>query len=416
MIDAPVPENGAALAELWSKLTQNSNIPMAAGFGSGHRIQFVNPAFCKLVGKPREELIGQPFAVVVPRSDKCLLALDRVSRTGVGESHTEVEQPEPHPLYWSYVMWPIRPTDQGSEGVVIQVTESAEFHHQVSSVNEALVLAALRHDELREAAYDLNSVLQSTLTDALLREEALLRIEGELRVLSESLEQNVRDRTADLMALTERLQGFSYLVAHDLRQQIRGINIHARLVLDETEVDLSGSAQQHLTGLIGSSMLLATLVDDMLAYAHIGTRQARTLRVDLSHAAQQYVEKMKIAYPEVSFEIQEGLFANGDPAMLYLVIENLIGNACKFSSRQEHPVIEVGRLGSEFFVRDNGIGFEMAYATKVFEPFERLHRGEFPGSGIGLAIVERIIEKHGGTVRAESALGEGSTFFCEVPA
>jgi PAS domain S-box-containing protein len=403
------------MAELWSLLTEQSFMPMVAGEGAGHMICHVNPAFCKLVGKSRAELIGKPLASIMPKGDRCLLALDRVSRTGVSESFSQKEGSEPHPLYWSYAMWPIRATPGEAQGVVVQVTESAVFHHQLSTMNEALILGALRQDELKESSDRLALELQAELRDRKEAESALQQSEADLRTLSESLEQRVRERTADLMASNEQLQGFSYLVAHDLRQQIRGISVNAHLVLEEAGEILEGSSRDHLLGLIGASKTLAMLVDDMLAYAHIGSRQPRRLRVDFSHAARRYAEKMALVYPEAVFEIQEGLEAFGDPAMLYLVIENLVDNASKYSSHTEHPKIEVGKIGEEFFVRDNGIGFDMAYADKVFLPFERLHARVFPGTGIGLANVKRVVDKHGGNVRAESKVNIGSTFYFSLP-
>jgi signal transduction histidine kinase len=404
-------EDDSRMDEIWSMLTDDSFMPMAAGVGPAHEIRHVNPAFCRLVGKPREELIGHPFSEVVSDGDECLLALDRVSRTGVGEKHTEVEKPEPHPLFWSYVMWPLRSIESQSAGVVIQVTETAVLHHQISAVNEALLVAALREQEALETAAARNIHLNVELVGLKEKHDELLQLEGDMRSLSETLEQSVRDRTTELMSTHERLQAFSYLIAHDLRQQIRGMNIHAHLVLDEADSALSQSAKDRLHGLIDASKLLASLVDDLLAYAHVGSRQPRRVSVDLSGLARRSADQMKTPYPEATFEIQGGMVAEGDPAMLSLVIENLIDNACKFSGEVANPRIHVGRAGSEFYVRDNGIGFDMAYADKVWEPLERLNPRANAGSGIGLAIVRRVVERHGGRVRVETEHGKGSTFF-----
>lgn len=250
-------------------------------------------------------------------------------------------------------------------------------------------------------------------------ELALQQSEAKLRQLAASLEEQVRDRTAELMSANEQLQGFTYSVAHDLRQQIRGINSNASILRQDIVHALNEDNAQTLTRLIESSRRLGTLVDDLLNYARLGKQAPVKADVDLTTVAREivdYLGETNRCSEAVEFKIAEGLTAKGDPSMLRLVIENLFDNACKYSSREETPQVEFGRDGEAFFVRDNGIGFDMRYVDKLFQPFERLHRHtEYSGTGIGLANVKRIIEKHGGRVWAEGEPGKGSSFFFSLP-
>jgi PAS domain S-box-containing protein len=244
-------------------------------------------------------------------------------------------------------------------------------------------------------------------------------VEQRIQELNETLETLVEARTADLLSANEQLQGFTYSVAHDLRQQIRGINANASILLLDAGESLDETSRQTLLRLVGSSKRLATLVDDLLAYARLGKQEPTKLTFDLSALAQEVaaiVIERGVCRQGTRFNIHPGMSAHGDASMVRLVLENLLDNACKYSKETETPHIEVGKDERGFFVRDNGIGFDMQYAHKLFEPFERLHReGEYSGTGIGLANVKRIVEKHGGTVWAESSVDMGATFFFELP-
>jgi len=158
------------------------------------------------------------------------------------------------------------------------------------------------------------------------------------------------------------------------------------------------------------------LIESLLSLAKVARAPLSYGEVDLGAMSRQFLEDLRMQHPQraVSIQVQDGLLAQGDERLLRLVVENLLGNAWKFTSRVSAAVIEVGKLesGSEFFVRDNGVGFDMAYAGKLFGAFQRLHtQDEFPGTGIGLATVRRVIARHQGRVWAESRAGEGTTFF-----
>lgn len=243
--------------------------------------------------------------------------------------------------------------------------------------------------------------------------------EQEVRRLNEELEEKVKDRTTELLQANEQLQGFTHSVAHDLRQQIRGISVNASLLLMDGNEVLSSENQEHLRRLVESAKQLSSLVDDLLRYAKLGRQEPRRVQFDLSELAESTAELLLTAgeYERaVEVNVQPGMVVVGDPAMLAIAVQNLLENALKYSQVRADPRILVGRDENGYYVRDNGIGFEMAYAAKIFEPFERLHSGgQYPGTGIGLANVRRIVEKHGGRVWADSRPGDGATFYFTIP-
>ncbi len=230
----------------------------------------------------------------------------------------------------------------------------------------------------------------------------------------ERLEREVGIRTEELMRSNEQLQGFTYSVAHDLRQQIRGISVNGTMLMREAEDTLSEESKTTLDALVGNAKRLSALVDDLLTYARLGRQDTKRIDLDLSTMAREvesYLRQSGQCGAKTKIRIAPGLKTQGDASMIRLVLENLMDNACKYSSEVENPIIEIGSDGEYFFVRDNGIGFEMEFVEKLFQPFERLHKdSEYPGTGIGLANVKRIIEKHGGVVKAESGFGGGATF------
>ncbi len=240
------------------------------------------------------------------------------------------------------------------------------------------------------------------------------RVQAELEAIKQNLELLVRERTEGLMRANEQLQGFTYSVAHDFRQQIRSVSVNASAVLLDAGGDLDAESAGHLRRIVSSARQMGELSDDLLEYARIGKENLRVVDVDLSALAREVVEGIRGKSgdsPRTDFRIAPGLRALGDPALLRLVLDNLIDNACKYSQRAELPVVEVGSDSEGYFVRDNGAGFNMAFVHKLFQPFERLHGAEDnEGTGIGLANVKRIVERHGGSVWAESAPGQGATF------
>ncbi len=254
--------------------------------------------------------------------------------------------------------------------------------------------------------------------DYLAASNARLRTERELRDLNAELEQRVRERTLRLEAANQELEAFSYSVSHDLRAPLRSIDGFSQILLKNYGAQLDSKGQDYLSRVRRASQRMGELIDDMLLLSRVARSEIHKEQVDLSALARSISAELKQAAPErvVEFVIADGIEANGDAKLLRILLENLLGNAWKFTAKKAAAKIEFGTQaidgGSAVFVRDNGAGFNMHYANKLFQPFQRLHSmNEFEGTGIGLATVQRIIQRHGGRVWAEGEEGIGATFY-----
>jgi light-regulated signal transduction histidine kinase (bacteriophytochrome) len=218
-----------------------------------------------------------------------------------------------------------------------------------------------------------------------------------------------------LISSNEELQAFSYSVSHDLRAPLGAIGGFSRALEHKLGADADERALHFLARIQAGVVKMELLIEALLSLAKVARAQLNWQTVDLSELARDSLEglQMQDAQRQVEVRVQEGLVASGDAALLRVVLQNLLANAWKFTSQRERARIEVGGTGDGvFFVRDNGAGFDMAYASKLFSAFQRLHtEQEFPGTGIGLATVRRIIARHQGRVWAESQLDHGTTFF-----
>ena len=235
--------------------------------------------------------------------------------------------------------------------------------------------------------------------------------------ISRDITERKRNEEA-LQKAVDELEAFSYSVSHDLRAPLRGIDGWSLALLEDYSSRLDEQGQEYINRVRTETQHMGELIDDLLKLSRITRAEMRTERMDLSACARSIAARLQAAEPQrqVKFIIQNGLHAKADARLMEIVLTNLLSNAFKFTGKTAQARIEFGVINKEnrrtFFVRDNGAGFEMAYAKKLFGAFQRMHKAsEFPGTGIGLATVQRIIHRHGGRVWAESVVGQGATFY-----
>lgn len=250
------------------------------------------------------------------------------------------------------------------------------------------------------------------------------RLAQELAVMNQNLEKRVRERTAELESVNKELEAFSYSVSHDLRAPLRHIDAYSRILLEDFAETLGQDGREHLGRILKGSSQMNELIEGMLTLARLAKQEISHEPIDLDALAQASAEDLHRGDPnrKVEFVIHKGLRTFGDPRLLRAVIDNLLGNAWKFTAKRKPARIEIGMAGEEngrtiFFVADNGAGFDMQYIKKLFGVFQRLHaQEEFPGTGVGLATVQRIITRHGGRIWAKASPDQGATFFFTLAA
>jgi signal transduction histidine kinase len=245
------------------------------------------------------------------------------------------------------------------------------------------------------------------------------RLIARVRSHAAELESRVQERTAELQAANKELEAFSYSVSHDLRAPLRAVDGYARMLEDDYGPQLDGEARRLLSVVRASSRRMGQLIDDLLDFSRLGRRALARQRVDMNALAAEAAGELASG-SKALIESAPLPSAGADRAMMKQVWANLIGNALKYSGKRDAPRIEIG--GREdagenvYWVRDNGVGFDMRYAEKLFGVFQRLHsQNEFPGTGVGLAIVQRVVTRHGGRVWAEARPGEGACFYFSLP-
>ncbi|MDR3671051.1 MAG: ATP-binding protein [Holophaga sp.] len=272
--------------------------------------------------------------------------------------------------------------------------------------------------EVSSMAFDLDgrSLVQSIIRDITEQEQ----YESRIRALNEQLEQRVQERTAQLETAFREMEAFSYSISHDLRGPLRGIDGFSHALLEDYQDRLDAQGRHYLERIRLGIQRMGWMMDDLLDLSRLSKHELTRTTVDLSAQCRQILEELEQQEPrKARLAIQDGLLVNADPRLMRLVLSQLLNNAWKFTSKRKEPRIEFGAAPQgpdTFFVKDNGVGFDMAYASKLFAPFQRLHDpAEYTGTGVGLAIAQRILLRHGGRIWAEAAVDQGATFFFNLP-
>jgi PAS domain S-box-containing protein len=342
---------------------------------AGHIVD-ANPSLARILGKPREQLLGSAFdGHFIDRTDE--IASDRERDL------------------------------MASEGV---------FRSTRTLLREdgGLRQVQLTHSPVPgDIGQDITRLVQvEDVTDR-------LRAEAQVLALNRTLEARVAARTRELTLANQELESFAYSVSHDLRAPLRAIDGFSRLLGERYGDAIQDEGREYLARVRNATGRMGTLIESLLKMARLGRGGIKPVQLDLSRMSAEIVAELRANEPgrEVAVEIAPGLQATGDPSLVRNLLQNLVGNAWKFTRDRGDARIEVGHDGEgAFFVRDNGAGFAPEYADKLFRPFQRLHSQEqFAGDGIGLASVKRIVERHGGMIRAEGRLGEGATFRFTLP-
>jgi light-regulated signal transduction histidine kinase (bacteriophytochrome) len=361
----------------------------------------VDPAFSSVIAqKIHDHCFGDQFAVHYQQGR--VQAVADIYNYGLSDCHIQVlSQFQVRanlvvPLLQGQNLWGLLCIHQCSTPREWQATE-IEFVSQIANH----LGVALKHAELM----------------AELQGEVLERQQAEQAV--QALNQGLQRAILELKVVNKELEAFSYSVSHDLRAPLRSIDGFSQALLEDCQEQLDATGQDYLRRIRAATQRMGHLIDDLLNLSRVTRSDMHVESVDLSRLANNLCTELKESQPtrQVEFIIQTGLTAQGDVRLLQLLLENLLNNAWKFTSKHTLARIEFGANNSEsniptYFVRDDGAGFDMAYSGKLFAPFQRLHSiHEFPGNGIGLATVQRIVHRHGGSVRAEADLDRGATFY-----
>ena len=285
-----------------------------------------------------------------------------------------------------------------------------EWYHKrkngdVFPVAVSLTVIGLEDDE------PISHVIWQDISDRKLAEEELIKYR-------QHLEELVEERTNELTVVNKELEAFSFSVSHDLRSPLRSIDGFSQALLDDCSAQLDADGQDYLQRIRAAAQRMGDLIDALLELSRVTRRELRKEPVNLTTIAQEVLKELQHTEPERDVEctIQADMHTQGDKQLLRIALANLLGNAWKYTGKEAHARIEIGSKRESgktvYFVEDNGAGFDMAYADKLFGAFQRMHRSdEFPGTGVGLATVSRIINKHGGKIWAHSDPVQGSTFF-----
>jgi signal transduction histidine kinase len=406
------------LSSLCLVITEHAPLPMATVEQASHIVRYVNPAFCRMIDKPMEQLVGKPFYDLLPEKDECVTLLDRVFRTGQPESHTEQQHSKPHQVFWSYTMWPVI-TDERPVGVMIQVTETAQFYEKTLAMNEALILGSVHQHELTEASDVLNAQLRTEITER-------KRAEEQMHDIQSQLEQT----NLDLMKRNEEIQYFYHTLSHELKTPLTAAREFVSIVIDGLAGELNSTQLNYLRIAKQSCTELAVYINDLLDATRLDTGK---LHIELKAVSLAAIIHRAIAIMEPvaagkKIRLREELDTDltnvmVDESRIMQILTNLLNNALKFTFEGGKIIVKLGEdpKNSEYVqisVTDTGCGIPKDQIDNLFHRFYQIKKGDATpekGVGLGLYLCREMVLLHGGNIWVESALGRGSTFSFTIP-
>ena len=427
-----IPPTGSQPPDLSSRclsIAEHAPLPMAMVEGAGHTVRYANPAFCRLIDQTKEQLVGKSFCEMLPKKDECVTLLDRVFRTGKPASYTEQESSKPHLVFRSYTMWPVM-ADERPVGVVIQVTETAQFHEQTVAMNEALMLGSVRQHELTEAADSANALLQVEIRERKQAEKELRLAQAQLKDRAGQLEALVAERTSELTVTNEQLEAFIYSIAHDLRAPLRAMQGFSALLVREADTALNETGKDYAHRINKSAQFMDALLIDLLTFSRISQERVELTPVNMESVVESVLSRLQQDIQEKGARVESSgpwpsVLAN--ETTLTQVLYNLVSNALKFVSTGVHPLVRLRAEEQAEFIRvwveDNGPGipaealetiFESGYTTRANGAaangaWQPAHRG------LGLSITRSIVEAAGGRIHATNRSPSGARFEIELP-
>lgn len=416
-------------------------LPVVEVRGPTHRIAHVNAAFCQLLGRSREALVGRSFAEIAPGASECVPVLDRIRQTPAAASPEEGAEAAVPRTHWLFAMWPAPEARERTMGVIIQMEEGAGFSRDAAAVNEALLIAGLRQHELTAEAVKLNGELEKEIAERKLVEARLHVANERLAGQAAQLDQLVGQRTRRLQETVSELEAFSYSVAHDMRAPLRAMQGFAQILLDEHSGQLVPPAREYLQRIASSASRLDLIIRDVLNYAKVLRGEVQLAPVDLDRLVRDIIALYPGWQPPKAEILIDGVLPRvmGHEGFLTQCVSNLLGNATKFVAAGITPRVRIwtqsappaptsrpdaagdepasadGEASVRVWFEDNGIGIAAKDHSRVFRMLERINPTDHDeGTGIGLTIVRKAIERMGGRVGFESELGQGSRFWIEL--
>jgi PAS domain S-box-containing protein len=370
------------------------------------RIIYWNRGAQETYGWRQDEVLGRVTHILL--QTKFPLPLEEIDQTLIrqGQWYGELVHTRADGSVITVASRQVLQTDEEDNPVAI-----LEINRDITERKRAEEALHRTHDELAETVAQLEEEMNDRQ-----------RAELELAELNAELEQRVKERTAQLEAANREMEAFTYSVSHDLKAPIRAIDGFSRILMQEHVASLDAEGLRLLEVVRHNTGFMAQLIEDLLALSRLGRREIRKAPLDLAQMAATAFQRLSEEYPgrHLDLSVKDLPAAFGDPSLMHQVLVNLLSNACKFTKFKENAAIEVGgwNEGGEniYYIKDNGAGFDMRYVDKLFGVFQRLHKvSDFEGTGVGLALVQRIIQRHGGRVWAEGQLDEGATFFFALP-